>query len=39
MQEYMDNKNRRKIWLKEINDVILHEQMYLRVKVKDRQFD
>jgi hypothetical protein len=35
----MDNENRRRIWLKEINDAIMHEQMYLRVRVKDRQYD
>jgi len=35
----MNNEERRAIWLKEINDAILLEQMYLRVRVKDKQYD
>ncbi len=35
----MGKENQRKIWLKEINDAIIHEQMYLRVKIKDKQYD
>jgi hypothetical protein len=35
----LNKNNRREIWLKEINDAIKFEQSYLRVKVKDKEFD
>jgi len=35
----LDKEERRAIWLKEINDAITYEQLYLRVKVKDKQYD
>lgn len=31
--------NRREMWLKEINDAIQFEKAYVRVKVKDKEFD
>jgi hypothetical protein len=38
-QEHMGNENHRKIWLKEINYAIMHEQMYIRAKIEDKQYD
>jgi ASC-1-like (ASCH) protein len=35
----LNRDNRREMWLKEINDAIKFEQSYLRVKVKDKEFD
>jgi hypothetical protein len=35
----LNKDNRREVWLKEINDAIKFEQSYLRVKVKDKEFD
>ncbi len=35
----LNRDNRREVWLKEINDAIKFDQSYLRVKVKDKEFD
>ncbi len=35
----LSKDNRREMWLKEINDAIQFEKAYLRVKVKDKEFD
>jgi len=35
----LDNSRRREMWLKEIKDAIRYEQAYLRVRIKDKQFD
>ncbi len=35
----LNKDNRREVWLKEINDAIKFEQSYLRVRVKDKEFD
>jgi len=35
----LNKEERQAIWVKEINDAILYEQLYLRVKVKDKQYD
>jgi len=38
-QAHLNNEERWAIWLKEINDAIRFEHAYLRVKVKDKQYD
>ena len=35
----LNKENRREMWLKEISDAIKFEQSYLRVKVKNKEFD
>ncbi len=35
----LNKNNRREMWFKEINDAIKFEQSYLRVRVKDKEFD
>jgi hypothetical protein len=35
----LNKDNRREIWLKEIKDAVRLERAYLRVKVKDKEFD
>ncbi len=35
----LNKDNRREMWLKEISDAIKFEQSFLRVKVKDKEFD
>jgi hypothetical protein len=35
----LNKDKRRETWLKEINDAIRLETGYLRVKVKDKEFD
>jgi len=36
---HLSDNRRRAIWLKEINDAILSEQAYLRVRVKNKRYD
>jgi hypothetical protein len=38
-QTSLDKETRRELWLKEIKDAMLYDQLYLRVKVKDKQYD
>jgi hypothetical protein len=35
----LNKDNRRQMWIKEINDAVKLERAYLRVKVKDKEFD
>jgi len=35
----LNKDNCREMWLKEINDAIRFEKAYLRIKVKDKEFD
>jgi len=35
----LNKDNSRETWLKEIKDAIRFEKAYLRVKVKDKEFD
>jgi len=35
----LNKDNRRETWLKEINNAVRFEKAYLRVKVKDKEFD
>jgi hypothetical protein len=38
-QKQLNKENRRELWLKEIKDAMIYEQLYLKVKVKDKQYD